>query len=288
MLDAMVEGDISAEAEEQKDKSMRTDRWLLESTYKSSVRILLSQWKIRSEDMKSLYHSILDLDVWRRNRLQQILLTFLPKRRRLFLRIQQTLEPGVDALESGRIDLTQADEQLEDTVERLSRQRISKRNMHRSNIMNRSRSRQPTLDERFEEDKPELNVDVLDSPFIEQTKVVEAKLPASGDWQIGVVICTLDQTMHLFVLAKGSEGDLSLPTASPQEVMRLLPPDSMAPALTAHLPTCRFKLSSDVSFVDVTPEKTKRPVSLRMINSAEVIAWHDQYNKPKVIRIEQV
>jgi hypothetical protein len=277
----MVEGDINS-VEEEHNKSKTIDRWLLETTYKNSVRLLLARWRTRVYGMRSLYDEILALDAWRRNKLQENLLTFLPRRRRLFLRIQQTIEPGIDSMETGRLDLTQADEQLEDTVARLSRQRISKNNMHRSNIMNRSRSKQPVLDERFAEDKQELTVEVLDSPHIDKYEVVQAKLPTSGDWQLGVLVCTVDKTMHLFVLPKGGENGLSLSSPA-SEIMRALPTDSLSPALSTSLTTSRFKLSMNLSHVDVTPDMSKLPVSLRMRSSKDVIKWHDSYNKPKVV-----
>lgn len=208
----------------------KRDGWLVEMQYRVAVATENGVWECCKHELAELYESINNLDFQRRNKMQQVLLAFLPRQRRLFLGLPGILEPVLDGYVSYRTDHETLEANVEDAIQKQSQCYLRYEHEHRSSIMNRSRSYKPDLVQETE------TIDSLfgypfESSMVRLAKVVERNTGAvwSGTWKVTLAVVTASRFLHLFEMPESPEMETGI---SPMEALgALIPPVSdLAPA----------------------------------------------------------
>jgi hypothetical protein len=251
------------------------DHWLSEASYKSAVVMILCGWEAQCQDLKALYQKTLQLDEYRRDTMRQILLTFLPRRRRFFLRVTEALEVSSVNLEDGRRSRDEVDEEIENIIgEQPSRTHLNSEHLQHLSIMNRSRSKQVNLK------VPSMNNigDVLQggifrSKLVQDIKVFEVRTRQWSAWKLTLGVFTVDNYLHLFDVHDASM-EINLGTATVEEAISRV--KSMRPDMSMVLSNCTFLHDTVKSIVEISMGKDsalqalfKRKISVRMSTFAE-------------------
>lgn len=261
------------------------DRWLAEVTYKNCVKHGMSFVKDRLHSLKQAIDDVVSLDSQRLTRTKQILLSFLPRRRRLFLRVHESFQSTADKLNDERQGMEEVESQLDKVLEQLSRRNLSKRN--RSSIMNRSRtwnmgagdSGSPQNRSEATPTLPECNM--LESSHILERKAVEVKMGAKGEWQLALALLTDDKYLHVLVY------DSELPTdleESQAETVLALKLKGKLPNLSVSRLDCNASLVPNKDHIELLVEGSsplqkmlKRKVFLRLSSPSETSSWFDAH-----------
>jgi hypothetical protein len=167
----------------------------------------MAVWTRRCKELELLCDDVVELDVQRRLRTKEILLSFLPRRRRVFIRMLEAVSPVGSHLEETRVGLDGFDSVLDNELQHLSRQSMAGQLMNRSSIMNRSRSTRLDLEEILVKTPPPH--DMWKCKLLVEYQPVELKTTARSPWQPGVAATTLDGFVHLF-LSDQNEGEPSI------------------------------------------------------------------------------
>jgi hypothetical protein len=240
--------------------------------------MILCGWESQCQELKLLYQKTLQLDEYRRDKTRQILLTFLPRQRRFFLRVTEALDVSFENLEVGRISRDAVDEEIEKEIVELSRTNLKREHPHHSSIMNRSRSEQPDLK------VPSLsnNADVLQggifrSKLVQDMKVFEIRTRSWSPWKLALGVFTVGNYFHLFDVHDDSM-EINLGNASVTEAISRV--TSTKPDMSMVLSSCNCKHDSSKSYVEISigtdsafQKLFKRKISVRMSTFAETSIW---------------
>jgi hypothetical protein len=194
------------------------DRWLAEAYYRNSARMGKVIWMKARRDYQDLFAEIIEFDVNRRNRMREILLSFLPRRRRLFETAGDALVPvslmKVPFTRQEQIG-KEEDQAIEETLQRLSRSKLKDVNQHRSTVINRSLAVQKELwdDSALDHFNPQycpaaLGNDLSESAYVEERKIFEVRIGA--EWKLALGVLTRDHYLHIFVTDFKTDDAMSL------------------------------------------------------------------------------
>ncbi len=209
----------------------KRDGWLVEMQYRVAVATENGLWECCKHDLAELYQSINNLDFQRRNKMQQVLLAFLPRQRRLFLGLPGILEPVLDGYVAYRTDHESLEANVEDAIQKQSQCYLRYEHEHRSSIMNRSRSYKPDLVQETE------TIDSVfgypfESSMVRLAKVIERNSGAvwGGTWKVTLAVVTVSRYLHLFEVPESPELEIGI---SPNDALAaMIPPVSdLAPAV---------------------------------------------------------
>jgi hypothetical protein len=249
------------------------DHWLSEASYKSAVVMILCGWESRCQELKLLHQKTLQLDEYRRDRMRQILLAFLPRRRRLFLRVTETIEVSFVTLELGRISRDGVDEEIEKVLGELKREHL-----HHSPIMNRSRSQQPDLKvPSMSNNGNVLQGGIFRSKLVQDMKVFEVRTRPWFPWKLALGVFTVGDYLHLFDVHDTSM-EINLGNATVEEAVSRL--KSLRPDMSLVLSNCDIHHDTSKALVDISTGTDgafqalfKRKIAVRMSTFAETSMW---------------
>jgi hypothetical protein len=250
------------------------DHWLTEASYKSAVVMILCGWESQCQELKLVYQKTLLLDEYRRDTMRQILLTFLPRRRRFFLRITEALDVSFVTLEVGRVSRDDVDAEIEKVIGELSRTNLKREHLHHSSIMNRSSSKQPDLK------VPSMSIDgdllqggIFKSKKILDMKVFEVRTRQWAPWKLTLGVFTVGNYFHLYDVHDNSM-EINLGNATVEEALSRV--KSTRPDMSLILTNCNCQHDSSKAFVDISTGADsgfqkifKRKISVRMSTFAE-------------------
>lgn len=278
---------VSAEIEGGGCRSGSQDRWIAEIKYEQSVKDGMSSFKARCDDLQQVWKDAVDLDVQRRNRTKQVLLSFLPRRRRLFLRMLEVYDPAVTKMHDDRLGRDKIDYELNQVLEKLSRRNISKRN--RSSIMNRSRTWISGGDATPASNPlPEFNQ--FHSQHVVDRKVLEVKTGAWSPWKVAIGVVTVDDYLHIIVCeeenlpenttnsAESFNAESQLESALAEKL------NGTPPELTVALFECRSSILPGKDEIELAIEGSstlqkmlKKKVHLRLSSARDTAAWYEAH-----------
>jgi len=210
-------------------KARKEDHWLAEASYKNAVKQGMALWRAQCQDLEQLCRDTISLDAQRRTRTKEILLSFLPRRRRIFLRILELIQPAATGLELERTGRDEIDQALELALQRFSRETLSNYKRNRSSILNRSRIfKLGVQDDSWMEIPPERNL--FKSDLVKTVQPLDYKAGSGKTpWQLALAVTTVDGSLHLFVCdhEEVTEEELKDPTLMKDILEESLPVESI-------------------------------------------------------------
>jgi len=210
-------------------KARKEDHWLAEASYKNAVKQGMALWRAQCQDLEQLCRDTISLDAQRRTRTKEILLSFLPRRRRIFLRILELIQPAATGLELERTGRDEIDQALELALQRFSRETLSNYKRNRSSILNRSRIfKLGVQDDSWMEIPPERNL--FKSDLVKTVQPLDYKAGSGKTpWQLALAVTTVDGSLHLFVWdhEEVTEEELKDPTLMKDILEESLPVESI-------------------------------------------------------------
>jgi hypothetical protein len=159
------------------------DRWLLEAQYRNAAHVGVLIWKENRRKLQAIYKEIVELDMERSRRMRQLLLSFLPKRRKFMESAHSSLLPGAQDLAKAKIDSQKESEAIEKTIEAIAM----------TAIQNCGDVSALADEGDFEAPGSEWN-----SPFVKETFIFNFKVDL--EWKLSVAVVTVDDFLHIFVL----------------------------------------------------------------------------------------
>jgi hypothetical protein len=270
----------AAEAEHTDGEAARSDRWLNEATYKITVNSGMACWKRNYLRMTELYDDIIGLDSQRRTRTKEILLSFIPRRRKIFLRSLELIGPARVELEKGRLPRDTHEQEIERSLQQLSRVKLSMK-PNRSSIMNRSRTFESDIGSPIDI-QPLSNRNLFDSHRILEIKAVEFQSRDRSVFQVGLAVATTDDFLH--ILGGDVDSDTILNAASfygdtkQAEIQLKDAYSGCLPTFSFYLPDSIYSLADDNSRIEITTKKHQlmgadERVSLRLFSPRETSQW---------------
>lgn len=241
-------------------------------------------FKAHYTELMKICDGIISIDEERRSRTKEILLSVLPRRRRLFLRVLETAQPSLSVLEGGRLGREEVGAEVDRALEYLARQGLAKQKKSRSSILNRSLSNK--LDLKVELDLTPLEKNNLfDSTHVKEIRAVEAKSGSKSDWQLSLAILTHDSFLHI-VYCDLPESELQefLASQSRAEVFLATKCEGRMPEITLPLSECQSSMSADREHIQITSDGSsplqkmlKRKVFVRLSTPLETSRWFEAH-----------
>jgi hypothetical protein len=267
-----------------RDLEGNEDHWLAEASYRNTVRDGSALFKTRYEGLMKVCDGIVSLDEERRNRTKEILLSFLPRKRRLFLRVLEAYEPTVSSLEGGRLGQDEIHVELDQVLEQFTRQSLVKQNRGRSSILNRSRTNKLDLKVELDLTAVEKN-SLFESIHVDEIRAVEAKNSFKEPWRLSLAILTLDGFLHIFYCdLPESQLQEFLESKKRAEVFLASKCEGRMPEVSLPLFDCRSSMSDNKEFIQITTDGSsplqkmlKRKVCVRLNSPMETIRWFEAH-----------
>jgi hypothetical protein len=261
------------------------DHWLAEASYRNTVREGCTLFKTHYAELMKICERIISLDEERRNRTKEILLSFLPRRRRVFLRVLEATQPPIAALEDGRLGRDEINAELDQVIEQITRQSLSKQKRSRSSILNRSLTTK--LDLKVEIDLSALaDNKMFESLHVKELRAVEAKITSKAQWQLSLAVITHDGFLHV-VHCDLPESQLKEFQESKQRAETFLSSkcEDRTPEISLPLFDCRSKMSSKKEYIEISVDGSsplqkmlKRKVCIRLGTPAETSRWFEAHD----------
>ena len=162
------------------------DRWLAEFQYRNAAQLGLLMWKENRRDYQKVYTDVIELDNYRQQRMKQILLSFLSKRRRLVGSAHGALMPGAVTLKAGMKSKKNEDNDIEKELAKLLPPGpAQKPSLNQVGKVSSCDAEDPLGDDKFV------------STYVADRRVFSLKV--GKDWKPAVSVKTLDQYIHFFV-----------------------------------------------------------------------------------------
>jgi len=170
------------------------DRWLAEFQYRNAAQLGLLMWKENRRDYQKVYAEVIELDNYRQQRMKQILLSFLSKRRRLVGSAHGALMPGAVTLKAGMKSKKNEDNDIEKEMAKLLPPGPAQRPPSSDQVGKVSSS--------CDSEDP-LGDDIFVSTYVADRRVFSLKV--GKEWKPAVSVKTLDQYIHFFVAGDGAK-----------------------------------------------------------------------------------
>lgn len=267
-----------------RDLEGNEDHWLAEASYRNTVREGCTLFKSHYADLMKVCDGIISLDVERRNRTKEILLSFLPRRRRVFLRVLEATQPSINTLEEGRVGRDEILSELDQVLEQMTRQSLSKQMRSRSSILNRSLTTK--IDLKVEIDLSTIaQNNLFESSHVKELRAVEARIGAKAQWQLSLAVITHEGFLHI-VHCDLPESQLQEFRDSKQraESFLSLKCESRIPVISLYLHDCRSNLSSSKEYVEIASEGSsplqkmlKRKICVRLGTPVDTTRWFEAH-----------
>lgn len=219
------------------------DRWLLEVNYSNAMTAFVGEWKHLNVELKSLAHDISTFDREARFQFKALLLNFLPRRRRLVMRIQEIFDlvaiPMCD-----QICQQSVDRDIEEAIEKLSRSRLRRSYSHRSSILNRSQSSvrfHAGLEGMMHPEKPDMSpfdVDPFNSIHILESHVMSVRLLPDKVCNLAIGVVT-DQYLHVYETQFPSDDTMDISRISVNDLGTAVPTGA-TPTISMLWSRCEF------------------------------------------------
>ena len=231
------------------------DGWLVEMYYRSAVIYQQSVFAAAEDELTNMTRRIADLEEKRFGKLHQLLLSFVPRQRRLFSALPEQFKGVLDDLVGLRIDEDTLQTLMDEMIKERSYDHLKRGASHRSSIMNRSRLN--TDNEETEMERIESRFgDPFKSPMIVLSKVVGLQIRGlvNASWKEVLVVVTLEGNLVVLTLPDDLKSG-----STPMEAFRSLCPTqafgavenwtgdneiakSLSPTMILSLPHCRFSI----------------------------------------------
>jgi hypothetical protein len=183
------------------------DRWMLEARYRSAAKLGLLAWQEHRRDYQNLYEEIIRLDAERKGRLQEILLSFLPKRNKLLSSVHGALSKGTESLEASKRSMRRENEAIEQALAEIARRTT----LDLLNDNNTESSHRPGSD--TAPSTQSISDDNVWQSIYTKDRLVVALKVSKGIWKVGVCVITLDNHLHLFVTDEDATVSVVWPTS---------------------------------------------------------------------------
>lgn len=199
------------------------DGWLVEMYYRSAVAYQQAVYGVAANEFGNLGKRITTLEEQRFRKLQELMLAFVPRQRRLLIALPENFKTVLDDLVGLRIDEESLQAIIDNSIRDRSRDHLKRGASHRSAIMNRSKISK-TDDGELERIEVAFG-NPFESSWVLSSKVVE--LQSGGimgmvntSWKAALVVVTSEGNLHVFSLPEGS----STIDQSPQQAFSALCP----------------------------------------------------------------
>jgi hypothetical protein len=266
------------------------DRWLSEASYKYTIKNGTSFWKARHKAMKNIFADVITLDAHRRNRTKEILLSILPRRRTIILRIMETMNPPTaNDVDNPQLGMDAIGDEIEKALQQLSLTNLSNYKPNRSSIMNRSRTLNLIEPNAAVIMQPLETRNLFESHLVHSIKTVHIRITGKGDWLIGkgdwllgLVVITVDDYLHVIVGDDGTtikavdfEGD-----SNEAELFLKMKLNIVQPKVSISLIECKCSLTPDHSYIDLMSKVNplwggQSKVQIRLFSPAETFDWYE-------------
>jgi hypothetical protein len=271
-----------------------TDGWIIEMWYREAVNFQVLMLRKLGSRLESIWEEMKNIEVYRKKKLHEALLDFIPRQRRLYLGLGSVSSPVVKDLLDNRADPEKLKEDFEADIRRHMETLLKGDNAQRSHIMNRSRAQVPNLNELH----GMLVGEFFDNGLLRVAKVVERQtLNVLSMWKKTLIVVTNENYLHLFDVSYIPEVKMGSPA---EPVFELLLPDyfipstedkavsrrstsllkSLTPLITFDLFKCSFSSTEDPRITEITELYNKsyigfdsRKLVLRLSSSVECKQW---------------
>jgi hypothetical protein len=263
------------------------DRWLAEASYKNNVKSGMADWKCNFTQMAELFHDLIALDSHRRTRTKEALLSFIPRRRKILLRISELIAPSKTDLENGRSTRDEYEQEIEKALQQLSRVNLAMK-PNRSSIMNRSRTSDIDIGSPVDL-QPLAERNLFDNHRVIGIKAIEFQRSDKSLFEIGLAVTTSDGFLH--IVGGDAYSDVVLTAASfhgdaKQAEIELKDKfNNRLPAFSLFLSECQYWLADDNFRIKISVKrKSARPVeekvTLRLFSPRETFQWWREWLEP--------
>ncbi|GKZ00358.1 hypothetical protein MPSEU_000988800 [Mayamaea pseudoterrestris] len=253
------------------------DRWLAEASYKTIIKSGMAGWKENFLRMANLYDEIISLDSLRRTRTKEVLLSFIPRRRKIYIRINELLTPCKLELEVGRQSHLEHEQSIENVLQQLSRVKLSMK-PNRSSIMNRSRTFHSDIGSPI--DLQALTTrNLFDSHRVKEVKAIEFQSSNRSVFEIGLAVTTSDD--HLHIIKSASDTVLSASSfygdTKQAEIQLRDQWNGCLPTYSMYLPECEYAIAEDNSRIIIAKRNIVRSadeqLAIRLFSPRETLQW---------------
>jgi hypothetical protein len=259
-----------------------TDRWLAEASYKNSVKCGMATWKINYTRMSKLHEDITEMDSHRQTLTEEAVLSFLPRRRKAFLRTMELVQPSKKELEDGRSSVDEHDADMEKSLQHLSRVNLSMK-PNRSSIMNRSRTFNSGIIDPLEL-PPLTEHNLFESHAVIAIQALEFEYKTVG-FAIGLAVTTADKFLHIVGRVSSFKDVLNAASfhgdTKQAEIQLKAECNCSLPSHTFYLPECQGAIMDDNSSIKITPQSNHAQptqddverITLRLFSPLETYKW---------------
>lgn len=201
------------------------DGWLVEMYYRSAVAYQQAVYGVAANEFGNLGKRITTLEEQRFRKLQELMLAFVPRQRRLLIALPENFKTVLDDLVGLRIDEESLQAIIDNSIRDRSRDHLKRGASHRSAIMNRSKI------SKSDDGELERIEAAFGNPFksswVLTSKVVELQTGGimsmvNTSWKAALVVVTSEGNMHVFSLPDGNNAV----DQSPQQAFSALCPST--------------------------------------------------------------
>ena len=185
------------------------DRWLYESQYRYAAKLGLLSWKENRKDYEFWYAEIIALHEERKCRLNEVLVSFLPRRMELLKKAHLALMAGSEAMDETMIPATKETRAIDRAIERNAVLAMKNDpNKFYTNVTMESILNFKTMKQGSSSGGGKGNgatkyarssTDLWKSALIRERRLIELKVN-KDEYKLAVAIVTLDDSMHIFVM----------------------------------------------------------------------------------------
>lgn len=254
------------------------DRWLRELSYR---RLIVGEKTGVKNKLVPILSKVNEFDRIVHERLQEILLVYMPKQRRIFLRTRDLFDPAIDSLEANVLTPAEIENAVETEVspskEKSESQQLESSFSFMSVLGGTKAQSDPENGEEDLELQNELSKieTLLQSVHIYEVQIVSFRVELDT-WVTSFCVITHQQFMHFFPLLPGTSFETLKKEAQPALASACVAAweKGSTPLLSVQLSACTYELSSDESYVEIvisTPPRKK--IGLRVGSPEECAEW---------------
>jgi len=272
---------LEGASREETEKKAGSDCWLAETSYKNTAQQAMSSFRVRCEDLKIVLSDVLDVDVMRQNRTKEILVSFLPLRRRLF----EDMLPCYDSSRSclgkdSRFTRGGIQSELDRILQTLSMSSVSESKRSRSSVINRSRGLQK-LDLSI---SPSVEVASLQArnPFgsghVKEVKAAEVKSGIRSPWRLALTVVSTDNFFHIMLCTLRQKDVQNDEFRQKPELLMASKLQGKTPDLSFSLTKCKPpRLATSEEYIEFTLDE--RRFSMRLTSPAATAKWYEDHEE---------
>mmetsp|Transcript_27882 Transcript_27882/g.65188 ORF Transcript_27882/g.65188 Transcript_27882/m.65188 type:complete len:748 (+) Transcript_27882:76-2319(+) len=252
------------------------DRWLSELAYR---RLIVVEKTSITTKLQPLLESVARLEKQCKEKIHEVMLSFMPKYRRLFLRAREPFEPASDTLESGILPR----ESVEKDVQRESSS-VKENDLPApvsSFLIAPVGSSRGAKAQRGEQNGKELKSEIaqleslLQNVHVDNVEIVSFRVEFDT-WVTSFCVVTQQQFLHFFPLLPGTDFESIRRQAQPAMEAACVAAwkKGSTPLLSVHLSDCSLAVSPDGSFIELfISSPPRKKIGLRVGPPKEYAEW---------------